>query len=192
MARCARLAASTAQTSYVVGSPHSNKRSQADTLTAAGRCARSCCMTSPPLRKPLHEAETQSEPTTICVKGATGTFAECKLRSCLIHQVASGEHVLCGPAPACATARSASCVSVSDHRSDHAGYIAGSIIQRLLADGHTMHATVRDPAAVPKRAPHLTSLPASGERLTLFQTRLTEALQLAVSNILPALTAFST
>ena len=48
------------------------------------------------------------------------------------------------------------------------GYIAGAIIARLLAAGHTVHATVRDPGNEKKLA-HLKSLPGAESRLRFFK-----------------------
>ena len=51
------------------------------------------------------------------------------------------------------------------------GYIAGAIIARLLAAGHTVHATVRDPGNSRKLA-YLKSLPGAANRLRFFKARL--------------------
>lgn len=51
------------------------------------------------------------------------------------------------------------------------GYVAGHIIARLLAAGHTVHATCRDPKSQ-AAVGHLTALPGAGERLKLFQADL--------------------
>lgn len=51
------------------------------------------------------------------------------------------------------------------------GYVAGHIVARLLAAGHTVHATARDPSNA-KSVAHLTSLPGAGERLRLFEADL--------------------
>jgi NAD(P)-dependent dehydrogenase (short-subunit alcohol dehydrogenase family) len=48
------------------------------------------------------------------------------------------------------------------------GYIAGAIIARLLASGHTVHATVRDPGNAKKLA-YLQSLPGAASRLRFFK-----------------------
>jgi len=48
------------------------------------------------------------------------------------------------------------------------GYLAGTIVRRLLAAGHTVHGTVRDPAITGKVA-HLWDMPGAGERLKLFK-----------------------
>eukprot|EP00884_Botryococcus_braunii_P021954 jgi/Botrbrau1/8442/Bobra.0237s0061.1 len=50
------------------------------------------------------------------------------------------------------------------------GFVGGAIIQRLLAAGHTVHATVRDPSN-PAKTANLTSLPGS-ERIKFFQAEL--------------------
>lgn len=51
------------------------------------------------------------------------------------------------------------------------GYVAGHIVARLLAAGHTVHATCRDPKSK-SAVGHLTSLPGAAERLKLFQADL--------------------
>ena len=48
------------------------------------------------------------------------------------------------------------------------GYIAGAIIARLLASGHTVHATVRDPNNDSKLQ-FLKSLPGAETRLKFFK-----------------------
>lgn len=48
------------------------------------------------------------------------------------------------------------------------GYIAGAIIARLLAAGHTVHATVRDPNSQTKLQ-YLRSLPNAGTHLRFFK-----------------------
>ena len=53
----------------------------------------------------------------------------------------------------------------------HAGYIAASIIERLLVGGHTVHATVRDPSDT-ARLSHLLALPGAAERLQFFKVHL--------------------
>ncbi|GMH40046.1 hypothetical protein BSKO_07950 [Bryopsis sp. KO-2023] len=53
------------------------------------------------------------------------------------------------------------------------GYIAGSIVQRLLASGHTVHATCRNPNKEESVA-HLKKLPGADERLKLFRADLLE------------------
>lgn len=54
------------------------------------------------------------------------------------------------------------------------GYVASSLIQRLLAGGHTVQATVRNPEDTSKTA-HLTALPGAADRLKLFKADLTDA-----------------
>lgn len=49
------------------------------------------------------------------------------------------------------------------------GFVGGAIIQRLLAAGHTVHATVRD-TSNPAKTANLTALPGS-ERIKFFQAR---------------------
>ena len=51
------------------------------------------------------------------------------------------------------------------------GFIAGSIVQRLLASGHTVHATCRDPNKEASVA-HLKQLAGADERLKLFRADL--------------------
>ncbi|KXZ48837.1 hypothetical protein GPECTOR_25g422 [Gonium pectorale] len=51
------------------------------------------------------------------------------------------------------------------------GYVAGPIVARLLAAGHTVHATSRDPGNMETVAP-LMSLPGATERLRLFRADL--------------------
>ncbi|GLC45513.1 hypothetical protein PLESTF_001109100 [Pleodorina starrii] len=51
------------------------------------------------------------------------------------------------------------------------GYVAGPIVARLLAAGHTVHATCRDPSSV-KSVSALRSLPGAPKRLRLFQADL--------------------
>ncbi|KAI8471770.1 MAG: heme peroxidase-related protein [Monoraphidium minutum] len=51
------------------------------------------------------------------------------------------------------------------------GYVAGHIVARLLAAGHTVHATARDPSNA-RAVGHLTSLPGAAERLKLFKADL--------------------
>ncbi|GMH40273.1 hypothetical protein BSKO_08177 [Bryopsis sp. KO-2023] len=53
------------------------------------------------------------------------------------------------------------------------GYVAGPIVQRLLASGHTVHATCRDPQNEASVA-HLKKLPGADERLKLFRADLLE------------------
>ena len=48
------------------------------------------------------------------------------------------------------------------------GYIAGAIIARLLAAGHTVHATVRDPSNEQKLR-WLRALPRAGTHLKFFK-----------------------
>ena len=50
------------------------------------------------------------------------------------------------------------------------GYIAGAIIARLLASGHTVHATVRDPGNE-KKLQFLKSLPGADLRLKFFKVK---------------------
>lgn len=49
------------------------------------------------------------------------------------------------------------------------GFVGGAIIQRLLAAGHKVHATVRDPSN-PAKTANLTALPGS-ERIKFFRVR---------------------
>ena len=49
-----------------------------------------------------------------------------------------------------------------------AGYLASSIVARLLAAGHSVRGTVRDPDNAEKNA-HLWELPGAGEKLKLFK-----------------------
>lgn len=51
------------------------------------------------------------------------------------------------------------------------GYVAGVLVHRLLAAGHTVHGTVRDPTANAKTA-HLRALPGAQERLSLYKADL--------------------
>ncbi len=51
-----------------------------------------------------------------------------------------------------------------------AGYLASSIVARLLAAGHSVRGTVRDPSNAAKNA-HLWALPGSKEKLKLFKVR---------------------
>jgi len=51
------------------------------------------------------------------------------------------------------------------------GYVAGPLIQRLLAGGHTVQATVRNPEDTTKTA-HLTALPGAADRLKFFKADL--------------------
>ena len=51
------------------------------------------------------------------------------------------------------------------------GYIAGAIIARLLAAGHTVHATVRDPSNE-KKLHWLKSLPRASTHLKFFKVRI--------------------
>lgn len=51
------------------------------------------------------------------------------------------------------------------------GYVAGSIVERLLAAGHTVHATCRDPNKE-KSVGHLKKMAGAEERLMLFQVYL--------------------
>ena len=48
------------------------------------------------------------------------------------------------------------------------GYIAGAIVARLLAAGHTVHATVRDPSNE-KKLQWLKTLPRASTHLIFFQ-----------------------
>jgi hypothetical protein len=50
------------------------------------------------------------------------------------------------------------------------GYLAGTIVRRLLAAGHTVHGTVRDPGNAAKVG-HLLAMPGAAERLKLFKVR---------------------
>jgi nucleoside-diphosphate-sugar epimerase len=54
------------------------------------------------------------------------------------------------------------------------GYVAGPLIQRLLASGHTINATVRNPDDSSKIS-HLTALPGAADRLKFFKADLTDA-----------------
>lgn len=47
------------------------------------------------------------------------------------------------------------------------GYIAGALVARLLAAGHTVHGTVRDPGSA--KCDHLRAMAGAGERLKLFK-----------------------
>ena len=49
-------------------------------------------------------------------------------------------------------------------------FLAAAIITRLLAAGHTVRGTVRDPSATSK-VQHLLDLPGSAERLSFFKVR---------------------
>jgi nucleoside-diphosphate-sugar epimerase len=51
------------------------------------------------------------------------------------------------------------------------GYVAGHIVKRLLAAGHTVHGTCRNPEDARSTA-HLRALPGAGERLVLFRADL--------------------
>ncbi|KAG2451353.1 hypothetical protein HYH02_003957 [Chlamydomonas schloesseri] len=51
------------------------------------------------------------------------------------------------------------------------GYVAGNVVARLLAAGHTVHATCRDPSNEAAVAP-LMALPGAAERLKLFKADL--------------------
>ncbi|KAG2445702.1 hypothetical protein HXX76_000309 [Chlamydomonas incerta] len=51
------------------------------------------------------------------------------------------------------------------------GYVAGNVVARLLAAGHIVHATVRDPSNEAAASP-LKSLPGAAERLKLFKADL--------------------
>ncbi len=48
------------------------------------------------------------------------------------------------------------------------GYLAGTVVRRLLCAGHTVHGTVRDPANTAKVA-HLWAMPGAKDRLKLFK-----------------------
>ncbi|KXZ43334.1 hypothetical protein GPECTOR_94g656 [Gonium pectorale] len=54
------------------------------------------------------------------------------------------------------------------------GFVAGSIVARLLESGHTVHGTCRSPEKA-DTVVHLTSLPGAAERLKLFKAELLEA-----------------
>ena len=49
------------------------------------------------------------------------------------------------------------------------GYIAGALVARLLAAGHTVHGTVRDPASA--KCAHLRAMDGAAQRLKLFKVR---------------------
>lgn len=51
------------------------------------------------------------------------------------------------------------------------GYLAGHIVQRLLAAGHTVHATVRQPNSS-SATRHLLAMPGAADRLKLFKADL--------------------
>lgn len=51
------------------------------------------------------------------------------------------------------------------------GYVAGHIVRRLLAAGHTVHGTCRDPNNA-RSIKHLTSLPGAVDNLKLFKADL--------------------
>ena len=53
------------------------------------------------------------------------------------------------------------------------GYIAGALVARLLAAGHTVHGTVRDPFS--SKCDHLKAMPGAAARLKLFRADLTDA-----------------
>lgn len=48
------------------------------------------------------------------------------------------------------------------------GYVAGAVVARLLAAGHAVRGTVRDPGNK-KKVAHLLAMPGAAERLTLFK-----------------------
>lgn len=52
-----------------------------------------------------------------------------------------------------------------------AGFVAGPIVRRLLALGHTVHATLRDPSRQ-ETVSALKALPGAAERLKLFKADL--------------------
>lgn len=56
------------------------------------------------------------------------------------------------------------------------GYLAGTVVRRLLAAGHTVHGTVRDPANAAKVA-HLWAMPGAKDRLKLFKVREREGME---------------
>lgn len=51
------------------------------------------------------------------------------------------------------------------------GYVAGHVVVRLLAAGHTVHGTCRNPEKA-ETVEHLTSLPGAKDRLNLFKADL--------------------
>lgn len=51
------------------------------------------------------------------------------------------------------------------------GYLAGHIVQRLLAAGHTVHGTARQPSNS-STTKHLLAMPGAAERLKLFKADL--------------------
>jgi nucleoside-diphosphate-sugar epimerase len=53
------------------------------------------------------------------------------------------------------------------------GYLAGHIVQRLLAAGHTVHGTARQPNSSSTK--HLLAMPGAAERLKLFKADLLQA-----------------
>lgn len=54
-----------------------------------------------------------------------------------------------------------------------AGYVGSHVVKRLLAAGHTVHATVRDPSNS-RVVGHLTELPGASQRLQLYKADLTQ------------------
>ena len=95
------------------------------------------------LRRALSTAEIDAPASVVCVTGATRSVYEGK--------------VLLNPQSQFSVRRRCS-------------YVGGAIIARLLAAGHTVHGTCRDPSNK-KKLQHLLDLPGAGARLKLFQVR---------------------
>lgn len=91
-------------------------------------------------RRPLLPAERQAQPVTVCVTGQCG----CK-------GVAGSERLGLGSLPPDAVAAAAACLLASfmvttccpPNLTGGAGFIGSRIVARLLAAGHTVHATRR-------------------------------------------------
>lgn len=124
-------------------------------------------------RKPLHAAEKREKPATVCV---TGAWIRCHGS-----EAEASEGNLPPPPSArllrADAANAAACRISTARRSATAGgtsYIGCSVVARLLAAGHTVHATCRSPSAAKQIVSALDALPGAAQRLRWFTADLTD------------------
>lgn len=109
-------------------------------------------------RKPLHPVEQQAAPARICVTGEDTTMA-----SALLPARESKEHVCC------IVALTVPCPASTPGA---AGFIGSRVVMRLLACGHSVHATRRAAGDDDAMAAALDALPGAAERLRWFEADL--------------------